>query len=159
MNIETQRDEAHWAMRQAKRAARLGHDREAERWLKIAERTAAAAERIAALPEPEDSEEKVEELRAEFRARIARYVAANNLNVDWEMRREVRKHIAAYAQQYNLPEPPEVEPEPPFTDEQLELTGAGAYHPLPHAPPALFENVRRELMRRIEQNTPRAADA
>lgn len=97
--------QAQAALGQAQRAAKRGDLREAERWSKTAERMAAAAEKLGALPQAE--EEDAEALRAELRARLRRLVEANDALNAWQRAKENYDAAmqAALANGLPLPEP------------------------------------------------------
>lgn len=136
------RERAQAALKQATKAANRGDQREAERWLKTAERMAAAAERIAALPKPEV--EDVEAVRAELRDRVYRFAPMAQEIAAWEHQRDIRDALAAFARAHDLPEPPGLEP-CRFNDDDLAAVGAGTYTPPPRDTPVLPILARRQL--------------
>lgn len=102
MPAENPRDEAVAALKQAENAARRGDVAKAERWTKTAERLAASAERVAALPPPTDDDEA---LRAELRRRLQRYAVADLSFQRWEAERELYE-ASLFAAIVNGAEPP-----------------------------------------------------
>ncbi|MDX2277236.1 MAG: hypothetical protein NW206_17460 [Hyphomonadaceae bacterium] len=141
-------EQAEHALKQVEHAAARGDRAEADRWLKIASQMAEVVRRVAdakaAMPE-----ENAEEIRAELRARIARYCGAAEDLQAWEKGRDIREAVAAFAREHNLPEPPPVGP-PPFTEHEMELTARGDYYPFSRQAPLIPEGARRFLGLPIE---------
>ncbi len=100
------------ALKQARRAAKQGDLAACEKWSKNAERMALAAEKLAALPPPADSYENEEELRAELRARLARYVEAAHETRRWENERDAHALASAAALAAGREPPPPLPPCP-----------------------------------------------
>ena len=90
-------DKAETAFKQAERAAKQGDQIGADRWLKTAEKMSIVAERIAAANAAAPEPENIEEIRAELRARIARYIPAAKAAEEWEHKREIRDAVEAGA--------------------------------------------------------------
>ncbi len=119
MSKQKPRDEARFALRRARDASRRADYAEADRWTKLAERQAAAAERLAAMPPDPESVEGEEALRAEIRARVARFVDMSNEVQEWEYEKRMHEAYAARAAREGLPPPEPLRP-CPHTEADLE---------------------------------------
>jgi hypothetical protein len=145
----TPQDMAERALDNARAAVAKGNRASADHWIKTADNLARVAERVAAEKANAPPTEDVEAIRAELRARVARFCgAAQDLN-EWQKEKDIRDAVAAFAREHNLPEPPPVGP-PPFTEEEMELTGAGKYYPFSRETPLVPEGTRRYLGMPIE---------
>jgi hypothetical protein len=96
------------ALRQAHKAAKRGDLAAAAHWSKVADQMSRAAERLAANPPPvnEMSWEEEEELRAELRRRIQRFVAADQDIQRWEAERDAYVAALERARREGAPGPP-----------------------------------------------------
>jgi hypothetical protein len=110
------------ALKHAARAARRGDLAAAERWSRIAERMAEAAQNLSAAP-PDDAQ-AAETIRAELRQRFARLAACEHANQTWECEREAHERLCAQARRTGAPLPPPLAPAP-FSDEQLQHIAKG----------------------------------
>lgn len=112
------------ALKRAERAARLGDLAAAERWTKVAERTAAAARNLAEAPKPVEDWQETEALRAELRERFRRFIQCEQANQAWERQRDTHQRTCAEARKAGAPLPPPLAPLP-YSDAQLEKIGSG----------------------------------
>ena len=110
--VDDARNAGESALKQARRAAKQGDLAACEKWSKNAERMALAAEKLAALPPPQDSYENEEALRAELRARLARYAEAAHENERWENERDAHALATAAALAEGREPPPPLESRP-----------------------------------------------
>ena len=112
---------AHNALKQAERAAKRGLVAEAERWSKIAERCAAAAEKLAAAPpsalDAQAAEDEEIALRAEFMERLQRLAAAERAMDEWQRASAAYQDEVAKAIRTGGPMPPPV-PQWPYPNEE-----------------------------------------
>lgn len=110
--VDDARNAGESALKQARRAAKQGDLAACEKWSKNAERMALAAEKLAALPQPEDSYENEEALRAELRERLARYAEAAQENRRWKNECEAHAQATAAALAAGREPPPPLDPAP-----------------------------------------------
>lgn len=110
--VDDARNAGESALKQARRAAKQGDLAACEKWSKNAERMALAAEKLAALPPPQDSYENEEALRAELRERLARYAEAARENERWENACEAHAQAVAAALAAGREPPPPLDPAP-----------------------------------------------
>jgi hypothetical protein len=123
MLTEDEAEQARIAIKQVHAATRRGDRLAADHWLKIAERIAAA---YAARPQlPKENEEV---LRAELRARVARFCDMSNEITRWEWERDVHAEYSARAAREGLPAPPPLRP-CPYNDSALERVARGEVVP------------------------------
>lgn len=115
------REEAEAALKQAQRAAKRGDLREAERWSKTAERLVAAAEKFAALPQPEEEDEDA--LREEIMGRIKRLCVGSEDLRAWQQEDAIYQALKAQAEAHNLPLPPPIRPCPGGDDYLMKIAG------------------------------------
>lgn len=113
--------EAQVAFENAKAAARHGKLRDAERWSKTAERLVAAAEKFAALPQPEEEDEDA--LREEIMGRIKRLCEGQEDLRAWQQEDAIYQALKAQAEAHNLPLPPPIRPCPGGDDYLMKIAG------------------------------------
>lgn len=122
---EDSRTQAHAALKQAQRAAKRGDLADAERWSKTAERLAAAAEKLGALPGVAiDDEAEEAALRAEFMARLHKLVEVHEEGALWEAERELYERQCAEALRTGAAPPPILR-ENPGSLERMERIASG----------------------------------
>jgi hypothetical protein len=100
------------ALKQARRAAKRGDLAAAEKWSKLAERMARAAEKLAAAPAPIPDYQEEERLRAEIRERLGRYVAAAKEVERWQKQRDAHEAAVQQALASGAAPPPPLPPSP-----------------------------------------------
>lgn len=103
------REEAETALKQARLAAKRGDAREAERWSRIAERMAAAAEKLGALPR--DSKDEAA-LREEIMGRLMKLKRANDDLMAWQQEDAIYQALKRQAELFKIPAPPPIRPCP-----------------------------------------------
>jgi hypothetical protein len=103
---------------------RLGDVARAERWTKVAERMAAAAQKLAEAPAPVEDWKEAEAIRAELRERFRRLVECDRANEVWERERDAHQRMCAQARKVGTPLPPPLSPTP-FDDEQIQKITTG----------------------------------
>src|SRR5262249_23151929 len=91
--------------------ARRGDLALAKKWIDVSNRMIAAYRRLEDMA-THNTFESEEELRADIRARIARYVSTEQDLERWEWRRDIWSEMAAEAARLGLPSPKPMPPRP-----------------------------------------------
>ena len=119
------RQQGEHALKQANRAAKRGDLVAAERWTKTAHQMAAVHAQLAAAPKINDSAEDEEELCAELRRRIKRYVDCSIDMEAWEAERDAYIEALNLAESTGAPPPAPLRTHPagPGADSEQHLIG------------------------------------
>ncbi|MEJ0060270.1 MAG: hypothetical protein WDM79_12125 [Terricaulis sp.] len=107
------------ALRQAEKAARKNDLAGAKRWTDVANQMVATARRLDEFVAPPEDYREEEEMRAEIRGRIAKFVNEDVTLQQWEMRAEIHAELCAEAARTGSPMPAPLPPRPPHWTDDL----------------------------------------
>ncbi len=106
------------ALKQAERASHKGDLAQAKKWTDVSAQMIAAYRRLDETELPAQHEDE-EALRADIRARVAKFVTGEQELERWEWRREIWEEMAAEAAKLGLPQPSPMPPKPEHWTDKL----------------------------------------